>query len=81
MLHARTHRVSSGCGPIARDKCEPGGWVAMSRGYVTSISRKFSGGPYSSSNDCERASGSDCMVTVVHGEVKLVEVGWRKRQR
>jgi hypothetical protein len=38
----------------------------------TSISRKFSGGPYSSSNDCERASGSDCIVTLVSGR-DLVE--------
>ena len=28
----------------------------------TSISRKFSGGPYSSSKDCWRASGIDCIV-------------------
>lgn len=28
----------------------------------TSISRKFSGGPYSSSKDCDRASGSDCIL-------------------
>jgi hypothetical protein len=31
LLPARTHRVSLGCGPIARDKCEPGSWVARLR--------------------------------------------------
>jgi hypothetical protein len=40
----------------------------------TSISRKFSGGPYSSSKDCDRASGSDCIVglerAVVDGGVE-----------
>ena len=30
----------------------------------TSISRKFSGGPYSSSKLCDRASGRDCIVGV-----------------
>lgn len=30
----------------------------------TSISRKFSGGPYSSSKLCDRASGSDCILGV-----------------
>lgn len=51
----------------ARDKCEQGCRPLKGKGapdQPTSISRKFSGGPYSSSKLCDRASGSDCMVGV-----------------
>lgn len=51
----------------ARDKCEQGCRALEGKGapdQPTSISRKFSGGPYSSSKLCDRASGSDCIVGV-----------------
>ena len=44
--------------------CERG-YERVEGGAHTSISRKFSGGPYSSSKDCWRASGMDCIVTLV----------------
>src|SRR5436190_15422409 len=38
-----------------------GARISLVSGQRTSISRKFSGGPYISSKDCWRASGKDCI--------------------
>ena len=51
------------------------GAIGAGGGELTSISRKFSGGPYISSKLCWRASGIACMMEARGGEHDVGESG------